>query len=90
MLPGHCFTIEVRVNIVSIVYTSNAANSLHLSKGTIRELGYFRMAGLLLPKYVLVLICKHALTMTALQNCARSAQAEHMVLVTETGIEVLT
>jgi methionyl aminopeptidase len=24
------------------------------------------------------------------ENCARSAQAEHMILITETGVDVLT
>lgn len=94
MKPGHCFTIEVCKRLShcqNAILTFRIHSPPSCKAGTL-EAGFSQMNGQLPLKWVAFLVGSprgHGANMV-LQNCARSAQSEHMVLITDTGAEVLT
>lgn len=90
MLPGHCFTIEVRFHCCK--HPPNTAENN--TKPCIIEgkdpSGWIFPDGWTASTEVSSHMMHPTTSVDLLQNCARSAQAEHMVLITETGCDVLT
>lgn len=93
MIPGLCFTIEVSTSKCLGQKLTDQAMKSHVSfKVPIPMGGCSQMVGRFQQRFVWVYALNSNFSDAPLisQNCARSAQAEHMVLITETGAEVLT
>lgn len=92
MLPGHCFTIEANSSaqcrdplLISVFFQPSLVQGSNPSVWIFPD-GWTASTEVRLIFYK----PKHFLNGCLEQNCARSAQAEHMILITETGVDVLT
>ena len=91
MLPGQCFTIEVYISLAFLVELLLTIPQPALIQGRDPK-GWIFPDGWTASTEV----CRHSILTFQLahvvsrQNCARSAQAEHTVLITNESVDVLT
>ena len=96
MEPGHCFTIEVChfVGELDGDETLTRTYSQLSSRAPTRRSSCILMSGRHQARFVsddlFLALEERVWVLTVAQSFARSAQAEHMVLITEEGAEVLT